>query len=145
MATARCPWRGLGAGPVVFWMRFHLIVLQVERLLGRGRGRLHFEATCACAREVAIPISLLYEEDPSTLTRSEAERSQWRSGYEFVGEILPEEGECPICDEIYRHPCQMRCGKRICKECMEKIRAKSQLCPFCKEVDVSSYTDVAHM
>ena len=89
--------------------------------------------------------SSLHEEDPST--RPEAERSQWRSGYDcqFVGEILPEEGECPICHLIHRHPYQLRCGKRICKECIEKIRAKSQLCPFCNEVDVTSFPDVAHM
>ena len=89
--------------------------------------------------------SSLHEEDPST--RPEAERSQWCSGYDcqFVGEILPEEGECPICHLIYRHPYQLHCGKRICKECMETIRAKSQLCPFCNEVDVTSFPDVAHM
>ena len=85
-------------------------------------------------------------EDPST--RPEAERSQWRGGYDcqFVGEILPEEGECPICDLIYSDPHQMRCcGKRICGGCVEKIKAKSQPCPFCKEVDVSPYPDKAHM
>ena len=90
--------------------------------------------------------SSLHEEDPST--RLEAERSQWRGGYDcqFVGEILPEEGECPICHLIYRHPYQMRCcGKRICGGCVEKIKAKSQPCPFCKEVDVSPYPDKAHM
>ena len=90
--------------------------------------------------------SSLHEENPST--RPEAGRSQWRSGYDcqFVGEILPEEGECPICHRIYSDPHQMRCcGKRICRGCVEKIKAKSQPCPFCKEVDVSPYPDKAHM
>ena len=90
--------------------------------------------------------SSLHEKDPST--RPEAERSQCRGGYDcqFVGEILPEEGECPICDLIYSDPHQMRCcGKRICGRCVEKIKAKSQPCPFCKEVDVSPYPDKAHM
>ena len=90
--------------------------------------------------------SSLHEEDPST--QPEAERSQWRGGYDcqFVGEILPEEGECPICDLIYSDPYQMRCcGKRICGGCVEKIKAKSQPCPYCKEVDVSPYPDKAHM
>ena len=167
MATARYPWRGLGAGHVVFWMRFHFKLSafsvgpaadSILKPLAHAREKLtaplkrrwivmaspKTDSSDSSSLHEDSDSSSLHEEDPST--RPEVEPSQWRSGYDcqFVGE-QPGEGECPICHLIYRHPYQMRCGKRICKECVEKIKAKSQPCPFCKEVDVTSFPDVAHM
>ena len=100
----------------------------------------------AWPKTVESDSSSLHEEDPST--QPETEQPQRQGGYDcqFVRETPPDEGECPICDRIYSDPHQMRCcGKRICGGCVEKIKAKSQPCPFCKKLDVVSFPDKAHM
>ena len=73
--------------------------------------------------------------------------SQQRGGYDcqFVGQI-PQDGQCPICHLVYRHPHQMRCcGKRICAGCVGKIKESRTPCPLCNEAEVSSYLDKACM
>ena len=89
------------------------------------------------------PEASALHENPST--QPKADLLQNRGGYDcqFIGEI-PQDGQCPICHLIYRHPHQMRCcGKRICAGCVENIKASKKPCPLCNEAEVSSYLDKA--
>ena len=47
---------------------------------------------------------------------------------------------CPVCLLILREPYQVTCcGKSFCKECIGKIKARSQPCPTCKEDKFESF------
>ena len=50
--------------------------------------------------------------------------------------------ECPICLLVLREPYQATCcGKSFCKECIERVQAKSKTCPTCKERDSQVFRD----
>ena len=88
------------------------------------------------------------QEAEDTLSQAVMDRSsQQRGGYDcqFLGEI-PQDGQCPICHLVYRHPHQMRCcGKRICAGCVGEIKESRTPCPLCNEAKASSYLDKACM
>ena len=47
---------------------------------------------------------------------------------------------CPVCLLILCEPYQVTCcGKSFCKECIKKIKARSQPCPTCKQDEFESF------
>ena len=50
--------------------------------------------------------------------------------------------ECPICLLVLREPYQATCcGKSFCKECIDRVQAKSKTCPTCKERNSQVFRD----
>ena len=50
------------------------------------------------------------------------------------------EVNCPICLLVLCEPHQVTCcGKSFCKDCIKKIKARSQPCPTCKEDEFESF------
>ena len=48
--------------------------------------------------------------------------------------------ECPICLLVLREPYQATCcGKSFCKECIERLKIRSNSCPTCKTENFFSY------
>ena len=48
--------------------------------------------------------------------------------------------DCPVCLLILCEPYQVTCcGKSFCKECIKKIKARSQPCPTCKKDEFESF------
>ena len=48
--------------------------------------------------------------------------------------------DCPVCLLILCEPYQVTCcGKSFCKECIKKIKARSQPCPTCKQDEFYSF------
>ena len=44
------------------------------------------------------------------------------------------QAECPVCLHIIREPYQVTCcGKSFCKVCIERVKAKNNPCPCCKQ------------
>ena len=50
------------------------------------------------------------------------------------------QSECPICLLVLREPYQATCcGKSFCKECIERLKNRSNSCPTCKAENFFSY------
>ena len=51
--------------------------------------------------------------------------------------------ECPICLHILKEPCLIscKCGKKICRECVEPITKGGKPCPFCNKSDFNYLRD----
>ena len=50
--------------------------------------------------------------------------------------------ECPICLLVLREPYQATCcGKSFCKECIDRVQAKSKTCPTCKDRNSQVFRD----
>ena len=51
--------------------------------------------------------------------------------------------ECPICLHILKEPCLIscKCGKKICRECVEPITKGGRPCPFCNKSDFTYMRD----
>ena len=48
--------------------------------------------------------------------------------------------ECPVCLLVLREPYQATCcGKSFCKECIERLKIRSNSCPTCKTENFFSY------
>ena len=48
--------------------------------------------------------------------------------------------DCPICLLVLREPYQATCcGKSFCKECIERLKIRSNSCPICKTENFFSY------
>ena len=69
-----------------------------------------------------------------------------RGGYdcEFVEPPPPAfQTECPICLHILKEPCLIscKCGKKICRECVEQIKEEDKPCPLCNKSDFTYMRD----
>jgi len=51
---------------------------------------------------------------------------------EFV-EPLPNELQCPVCQEFLKEPTLTSCGHHFCRECIVRSIARSHVCPMCNE------------
>ena len=51
--------------------------------------------------------------------------------------------ECPICLQILKEPCVIscRCGKKICRECIEPLAKEKKPCPLCNKSDFTFMRD----
>ena len=77
---------------------------------------------------------------------SEEEEEEAEGGYdcEFVNPPPDAfQAECPICLQILKEPCAIdcRCGQKMCRECVERIKKKGKPCPLCNKTDFSFMRD----
>ena len=91
------------------------------------------------ARKGAHSVRPAEEEDalPTVLPVAVA-LDQSRGGYdcEFVEPPIDVfQTECPVCLQILKKPCVIncQCGKKICLECIERIKKQRKPCPLCNK------------
>ena len=76
----------------------------------------------------------------------EEEEEEAEGGYdcEFVNPPPDAiQAECPICLQILKEPCVIdcRCGQKMCRECVERIKKEGKPCPLCNKTDFSFMRD----
>ena len=77
---------------------------------------------------------------------SEEDEEEAEGGYdcEFVNPPPDAfQAECPICLQVLKEPCVIdcRCGQKMCRECVERIKKKGKPCPLCNKTDFSFMRD----
>ena len=85
-----------------------------------------------------------FDEELTVTVEEEEEEAEGGHDCEFVNPPPDAiQAECPICLQILKEPCVIdcRCGQKMCRECVERIKKEGKPCPLCNKTDFSFMRD----